>query len=132
MPLSIYANLTKPDHTQPSLPLIAEALNAYSKPTDTLPADVIARMEELKLPPSTMSPDDPLGCVNRLYYAHMNPGEDDVHDDWRRGVGAWEEVGKYLKFQPGFERLAGDLLRGLMGVKEGIEVPPVSFFFIVE
>lgn len=75
-----------------------------------------------------MSPDDPFGCINHLYFASLDPQKQEVRDDFRAGMGAWEEVGRYLKFQPGLEVLAQDLLRGLMGIGHGQEVPPVSHF----
>lgn len=128
LPLSAYASIpfSQLQLKHASLPGIAEAISAFSTTTDNLPLSSLARISDLGLPTSTMSPDEPLGCVNRLYYAHMNAETEDVHDDWRNGVGAWDEVGRYLKFQPGVEILAQDLLRDLMDVKVNEEVPPVS------
>lgn len=112
--------------TRVSLPLMAKAIEAYTYTSDTIPSDSLTRAAELGLAKSTMSPDDPFGCVNRAYYACMHPEDSEVRDDYRSGTGAWEEVGKYLKFQPGLESLAMDLLSGLMGLSPGQEVPPVS------
>jgi hypothetical protein len=83
-------------------------------------------MAQLGLKPSTMVPNDPFGCIHRAYYLHMNPEIEDVHDDWRNGIGAWDEVGRYLKFQPGLVRMAEDLTRSLLDVKAGEQIPAVS------
>jgi hypothetical protein len=56
----------------------------------------------------------------------MHPESSEVRDNDRSGIGAWEEVSRYLKFQPGLEVLALDLLRGLMGLGVRETVPPVS------
>lgn len=129
LPISAYANLpfSELNIGRLSLPRTADVISAFSDPTDTLPLSTIARLSELDMPPSDMAPDDPIGCVTELYYAHLHPETEDIQDDWRNGVGAWAEVGKYLKFQPGLERLARDLVGELMGIGAGKDIPPVSF-----
>lgn len=84
------------------------------------------------MPPSTMRPDDPLGCIHHAYSLHLQPEDQDIHDDWRGGVGAWAEAGKYMKFQPGLIRLAEDLLRFSLGLKVGDDIPPVGSAFVAQ
>jgi hypothetical protein len=50
----------------------------------------------------------------------------DLHDEWRRGRGTWDKVGRYMRFQPGLSRMAQDYAREMFGVGWDEEVPPVS------
>lgn len=97
---------------------------AYSKPGDVLPAETIERLETLGRLPSTMQPDDPLTCLDRAFFLHTMPNSE-IRNEWRQGIGAWDAVGKYLKFQPGLVRLAEDLVRQLLDVKWDEPVPLV-------
>jgi hypothetical protein len=108
-----------------SIPLTAEAIRNYSVPGARLPESTVARLHELG-EVTGISPDDQYTCLDRTYWMVDAPHNEDLHHQWRNGVGAWAAVGRHLKFQPGIHQIADDFLRDLMGLSWDAEIPPVS------
>jgi hypothetical protein len=85
-------------------------------------------------PVPTLAPDDHVLYVDFLY--NLGEGGEDGRVDWtgkgeRGKVGAWESVGKHMRWNPELEEMAKGYLRRAFGVRDGKgkKVPPVSLGF---
>lgn len=81
--------------------------------------------------PPKLAPDDHVVYIDFLY--NLGEANGDSRYDWTgRGVlgkvGAWESVGKYMRWEPELEELTRGYIRRALGVKDktGAKVPPVS------
>jgi hypothetical protein len=77
------------------------------------------------LRPSVL-PDDHLACVDSCYWMLESPDKDDMHGEWRKGLGVWQTVARHAPFRAELQDLAKAALRDLFGIKRTEAVPPVS------
>jgi len=82
-------------------------------------------------PPPKLQPEDHVLYIDFLY--NLGEGGDDGRNDWTgKGemgkVGAWESVGKYMRWDGALEEMSRGYVRRAFGVRDGKgkKVPPVS------
>jgi hypothetical protein len=73
-----------------------------------------------------MVPDNHVACVDVTMFMLVEPERWDVTHEWVAGDGAWQAVGRHMRFQPHWLNLAEVYLRRTFGVAEGDAIPPVS------
>ena len=71
-------------------------------------------------------PEDHVACIDSLYWVMEDPDRGNLHLEMQGGTGMWGLVGKYMRFQPGLVKLAGDYLLHAFDLPPGSPVPQVG------
>ena len=119
---------SKPAYDHWSLSALASLINSPPPSPSSLPLEIASRLKEKEWPTPERVPEQQLACLESTYWLISDPESNDLHDEWRKGKGTWETVGRAMRFQPGLRRMAEDYAREMFGVGWGEEVPPVRLF----
>lgn len=92
----------------------------------TLPPGSQTVLTRLNVTQPEMVPDNHVACLDVTMFMMVEPERWDVTGEWVAGDGAWQAVGRHMRFQPFWLNLAEVYLRRTFGVAEGDAIPPVS------
>lgn len=91
-----------------------------------LPAGSQAVLTKFNVTAPDVVPDNHVACVDLTLLMQVEPDRWDATGEWVSGDGAWQAVGRHLRFQPHLLDLAESYLRRVLEVAQGEEIPPVS------
>ena len=90
-----------------------------------LPPTSLEILKNNSWPIPNPKPDDHVACVDMLFYFVEQTHRYDMNREYTFGQGAWNRVGKHMKWQPGLKELSNRYLRMVFGLKDDDQnIPP--------